>query len=525
MIVGSVCSGIGAPEVAWADLGWQFSFASEIDKFPRAVFAHRHPAIPLHGDFTTIEEKQYEPIDLFVGGTPCQSFSVAGLRGGLDDDRGNLALEFLRLAQRKRPRWVLWENVPGVFSSLSHGAADPRPPIIDLDGDDGPKDGAEVVVDDEYDVDENHAFSCFLAGLSELGYGFFYRVLDARYFGVPQRRRRPFVVGYLGDWRPAAAVLLERHCLSGNSPPRRETGPGVAALTANGLGTCGADDNQGQAGHLIPQAFGGNNTGGPIDVATAVNAHGGPHGRQDFESETFVAHTTGAGWWKEGVGTLRGRSQESHEHLVAHSLRGEGFDASEDGTGRGTPIIPIDMRQASRGATMTNNRSKGTTGGAPGTGIGEDGDPSPTMAGSHVPAIAFHGSQDPDVSGDITHPVGRNHGQETCVAIQDSRGINKAQHGRGRNDDGSAYTVDTAATQGIAHDMAVRRLMPIECEALQGFSRNFTQIPWRGKPAIECPDGPRYKALGNSMAVPVMRWIGERIQTVDDIVAERKQHD
>ena len=347
MVFGSVCSGIEAASVAWRPLGWRAAFLSEIDAFPRAVLKTHWPDVPLHGDFTTIREGDYEPIDLLVGGTPCQSFSVAGLRGGLADDRGNLALAYLRLADRLRPRWLVWENVPGVLSS--NGGRD---------------------------------FGTFLGGMAELGYGFAYRVLDAQHFGVPQRRRRVFVVGYLGDWRPAAAVLFERHSLQGILRRAAKRGKSVAALTANGVGTCGADDNQGQAGHLI--AFGGNNTAGSIDVATALNAHGGPAGRLDFESETFITH----------------------------SLRGEGFDG-------GMPLVPVDARQS-------------------------------------------------DV-------------------IQYGDMLTAAQ---------------------------VRRLTPVECERLMGFPDNYTMIPYRGKPAS---DGPRYKALGNSMAVPVMSWIGKRIAMVEDM--------
>jgi len=194
MIYGSVCSGIEAASVAWHSLGWEAAFVSEIDNFPRAVLAHHYPEVPLHGDFTTIKDGDYRSIDLLVGGTPCQSFSIAGLRGGLDDDRGNLALEFLKLAQRLRPRWVVWENVPGVLSS--NGGRD---------------------------------FGSILAGLGEVGYGFAYRVLDAQYFGLAQRRKRVFVVGYLGDWRRAAAVLFEPEGLRGDSAPSREKGEANAA--------------------------------------------------------------------------------------------------------------------------------------------------------------------------------------------------------------------------------------------------------------------------------------------------------
>ena len=224
MIYGSVCSGIEAATVAWHTLGWKPAFFSEIEAFPRSVLAHHYPETPLHGDFTTIGADDYGPIDLLVGGTPCQSFSIAGLRGGLDDDRGNLALEFLRLADRTRPRWLVWENVPGVLSS--NGGRD---------------------------------FGAILGGMVELGYGFAYRVLDAQFFGVPQRRRRVFVVGCLGSWRRAAAVLFERHSLSGHPAPRREKGKAVArSLRA-----------QSQSSHREDSD---NFVSWPADVAPTMNA-------------------------------------------------------------------------------------------------------------------------------------------------------------------------------------------------------------------------------------------------------------
>ena len=177
MRYGSVCSGIEAASVAWETLGWQPAWFSEIDPFPSAVLAHRFPDVPNLGDMTTLHEKeefQRGSVDLLVGGTPCQSFSVAGLRAGLDDPRGNLALVFLRLASIARPRWIVWENVPGVLSS-----------------------------------NRGRDFGSFLGAVAQLGYGWAYRVLDAQYFGVPQRRRRVFVVGCLGDWRASASVLFE----------------------------------------------------------------------------------------------------------------------------------------------------------------------------------------------------------------------------------------------------------------------------------------------------------------------------
>src|SRR3990172_4808888 len=181
----SVCSGIEAATVAWHPLGWQAAGFAEIDAFPSRVLAARWPDVRNFGDFTKIEAGDVGTIDLLVGGTPCQSFSVAGLREGLRDDRGNLALEFIRLAARTRPGWLVWENVPGVLSS--GGGRD---------------------------------FGSILGAMVECGYGFAYRVLDAQHFGVPQRRRRVFVIGYLGDWRPAAAVLFERESLHWDFAPR-----------------------------------------------------------------------------------------------------------------------------------------------------------------------------------------------------------------------------------------------------------------------------------------------------------------
>lgn len=247
MRFGSVCSGIEAASVAWLPLGAECAFTAEVDPHCCALLEQWYPDTPNLGDINAedfIEKARGRgSIDVLVGGTPCQAFSVAGLRGGLADARGNLTLRFLAVADTLRPRWILWENVPGVLSATSHVAPDPRKPGDDLEDDSGLADGYEVVVEDEYDADEDHAFSCFLAGLSELGYGFGFASLDAQYFGLAQRRERVFVVGYLGAWQPAAAVLLDSESMSGHPAPSRETGQRVAGALASrstaggGLGT------------------------------------------------------------------------------------------------------------------------------------------------------------------------------------------------------------------------------------------------------------------------------------------------
>lgn len=430
----SFCSGIEAATAAWHSLGWTPVAFCEIDRFPSRVLAHHYPEVPNLGDFTAVDWSQWSA-DVCVGGTPCQAFSVAGLRKSLSDERGNLSLEFIRAVNIIRPRYVVWENVPGVLSTA------------------------------------DNAFGCFLAGLVgceepivfEQGWPnagvvdgplrrCAWRVLDAQYFGLAQRRKRVFVVASSGAGPHPAEILFEWESLRRDTPPSREAGEGFThesapCLTGSGRGVERGGDSRGQD---------------PV-VAMCLNAKG-------------------------GVGRLDGES----EILIAHSLRADGFDASEDGTGRGTPLvpcIPIDMRQASRGATMTNNRREGSTGGAPGTGIGENGDPSPTLADSHTPAVATLAIRG---RGDESNFEYRTDGTANALLTPN----------------GGLAGIGVGAIQS---GMAVRRLTPRECERLQGFPDDYTLVP-------RAADGPRYKALGNSMAVPCMAWIGRRI---DQLAAAR----
>ena len=406
----SVCSGIEAASSAWNPLGWEAVAFSEIEPFPCAVLAHHYPNTPNWGDMTKYKDWPDVSIDLLCGGTPCQSFSVAGLRKGLDDPRGNLMLTFGAIAAKYRPKWLVWENVYGVLSS--NGGRD---------------------------------FGSFLGLLGVLGYGFAYRVLDAQYFGVAQRRRRVFVVGCLGDWRSAAAVLFERHSLSGHPAPSREKGK--VAPTIPSRSTAG----------------GGLGTDFDLDGGTICVATGQAGAEIGAEIGADMAPTLNC----------------NHEApYVAHTLRGEGFDASEDGSGRGTPLVPVlpfDTTQITSAANYSNPKS---------------GDPChPLAAGAHAPGIAYTTK---------LHNTGSNNAgkifkeRATCL------------------DANSPPPALLTATM-------VRRLTAEECEALQGFPRGHTAIPWRGKPADQCPDGPRYKSIGNSWAVPCARWIGERIEAVQAV--------
>ena len=428
----SVCSGIEAATVAWHLLGWQPVAFAEIDKFPRAVLAHHYPDVPLHGDFTTIEGDDYGPINLLVGGTPCQDFSVSGLRAGIAGERGNLTLEFIRLAARKKPRWIVWENVPGVLSS-----------------------------------DGGRALGAFLGGLGELGYGFAYRVLDAQYFGLAQRRARLFVIGYLGDWRRAAAVLFERESLLWDPAPSREAGKVAPTIPSRSSAGGGLGTDLDCDGGLI-LAFGGNNTAGPIEVATAVNAHGGPMGRMDFESETFVA--------------------------IAFSVKDHGADAG--------PISPT-LRAGGVDKSHAN--------------------------GGVMPAVAFsimpmnsgkdYKARETDIAQPVMAggPVGGNQGGDYVVQPPIAFGWQNSPCQGASASASVTPTLDKSKTPAVSTGMAVRRLTPRECCRLQGFPDDYLDITYRGKPAA---DGPKYKALGNSMAVPVMAWIGKRIAMVDAIRPE-----
>jgi len=377
MRYGSVCSGVEAATVAWHPLGWQAAWYSEIEPFPCAVLKHHYPTVPNYGDMTQYEAWPNEPIDLLVGGTPCQSFSVAGLRKGLADPRGNLMLTYGAIAKRYRPKWLVWENVPGVLSS--NGGRD---------------------------------FGTFLGMLAELGYGFAYRILDAQYFGVAQRRRRVFVIGHLGDWHRAAAVLFERHSLQGHPAPSRETRQNPSTFFESSLAQYRAE-----------------NVGGTLKASGGVLGGG---------SETFVANTLTAGI---------GRRNDVESDTFA--------------------IEPIGF-----GAQMSNPQT--------------DVNLMQTLNAKNPMAVA-----QPYVGGVDYENNAHTMDEPTGPLLKGS------PTGGGR------------PLPAIATAMQVRRLTPVECERLQGFPDNYTNIPWRKKP--DAPDGPRYKAMGNSMAVPVMAWIGRRI--------------
>lgn len=483
----SVCSGIEAASVAWGPLGWQALGFAEVDAFPSAVLAHHYPDVPNFGDLNGFETWPLcgRP-DVLVGGTPCQSFSQAGKRAGLDDPRGQLSLRFIELAERFWLRWVIWENVPGVFSAASHLAPDMDEPDASLAMGEVYE---QLETDESYAAEELHGFNSLLAGFSDIGYYGAYRRFDAQYFRLAQRRKRVFAVFYLGDWRPPAGVLFEPEGLRGDIAPRRETGQAAPTLpgrrtAGGGLGTDFDCD-----GGLICSD----------EVSPTLRAQGNHSYRMDSQavvaSTGDVAHCLNAG----GMG----RQDYETETLIAHTLRGEGFDASEDGTGRGTPLVPFDTTQI----------TSAVNGSSP-----KPGDPChPLAAGAHAPAIAFEARQEMAVHGDCSGTLTTGHPQGQAVAY-DLRGRAGGAQIEGPHDTANIRAGSGGASRSFVAGSFVRRLTPTECERLQGFPDGYTNVPWKGKPTA--PDSHRYKALGNSMAVPVMRWLGDRIGLMTDVLDE-----
>jgi DNA (cytosine-5)-methyltransferase 1 len=437
----SVCSGIEAATVAWHPLGWEAVAYSEIEKFPSEVLAHHYPNTPNVGDMTKFKEWNLGTnVDLLVGGTPCQSFSVAGLRKGLDDPRGNLMLTYLAIAKQYRPNWLVWENVPGVLSS--NGGRD---------------------------------FGSFLGGLAECGYGFAYRVLDAQYFGVAQRRRRVFVVGYLGDWRPAAAVLFERHSLQGHPAPRREKRKTIAPS----LGTGAANSSPNRIEESII-----------VNALCAADTKGA--GNQYVSDNKCVIHPS------YGIpGNWIGRKPENGGNATEPMFDIAPCLTKADQHGVAQPIS-YDMKQhhnpqPSNTVQLTTKNCIGVRGDTP-----------------LIQPISFSGQMsNPQTDIDMTQTLQAKNPMAVCLMDQGGSVMN-IEHDM----TGTLRRETHGHEPVVMQHMAVRRLTPTECERLQGFPDNYTDIQAKGKPT---PDGPRYKALGNSMAVPVMAWIGARIQQYEEM--------
>lgn len=458
MIYGSVCSGIEAASLAWEPRGWRPAWFAEIEPFPSAVLTHHWPHVTNLGDMTKIAAAVLNgdvvAPDILVGGTPCQAFSVAGARHGLADDRGFMTIKYVELANaidQKRaaagavPCITVWENVPGVLSSKDNafGAF-----LGLLAGED-----CELIPPGK----KWENAGCVLGPQRAIAW----RVLDAQYFGVAQRRRRVFVVASAREGFDPAKVLFECEGVRRDSAPSREAGKAVAALTANGVGTCGADDNQGQAGHLIPTIAGTLQANGKAaGSATQQDAESGllvVNGTQDPDTNVELAHTLGRNHGQENAVLARYNSIKDHDQRVIFSAN------NWDELVQERPAVPVAFSSKDDGGDATENM------------------PPTLRACGHTNSHANAG-----------------------------------------------------APPAIATAMAVRRLTPVECERLQGFPDNHTMIPAakrnkliadelaylrRHFPLIPeeeahrmAADGPRYKAIGNSMNIESMEFIGRRIE-------------
>lgn len=467
----SVCSGIEAASVAWEPLGWKPAAFSEIEKFPCRVLKHRFPDVPNRGDMTKFEEWPDEPVDLLVGGTPCQSFSVAGRRQGMDDPRGQLAFAYAGILAKYRPRWLVWENVPGVLSS-----------------------------------NKGRDFAAFVGELVKLGYGVCWRMLDAQHFGVPQRRKRIFAVGYLGDWRPAAAVLFERQSRPGDFAPGGKTGERIAGTIAARFGSSRNNHEECVAQTLLSRM-----------------------GQGGFDMETETAIVEESKQWPQRIAPCldarfaKNQGQDNQSVSGGMGLFVEALQPAEvrrTGTANPRPISPTITSGMGGGDTVPRVLAFPWQSALdPGNSKEEI---SPTLVKNQVMAVAtvVSGSGKEDRQGDHqtcpTLKARMGTGGGNVPNVMAVRTANTGANGHGVADEKS-HTLDGANGQAICGRSLtqVRRLTPKECERLQGFPDDWTNIPTKGK---DCPDGPRYKALGNSMAVPVMAWIGKRLAMVANIL-------
>lgn len=510
---GSVCSGIEAASVAWQPLGWKPVWFSEIEPHPSAVLAHHWPDVPNEGDMLNlpdlIEFGLIEAPDVIVGGTPCQSFSIAGRRGSLSDERGALSLAYVELANRadekrkadgKPPTVIVWENVPGVLSTSDNafgcfiaglaGDSEPLEP--------GPRPEPGRSSQNwrwKKDTGEHRAkwplAGCVLGPQRAVAW----RVLDAQHFGVAQRRRRVFVIASARAGFDPAEVLFEFGSLRRDSPPSREKGKVAPTLPARrtaggGLGT----DFDCDGGLVVTNpegqtAFGGNRCTGPIDVATALSAHPGSTGRLDFASETFiVTNPEGATGLPFLTRSNLGKGVNNQTPLI--------FEPRFVRNGRGAPEEEIcPPLEAQSGQTGEGDAAPCVAFKPSHYTRGKDGAPSEI----HPPlsADADKGDQDPVVAFSS-----KDYGADAQVEVTPTmRAMN--HHGSHANAGGQLAVAQRATS------WRVRRLMPVEASRLQGFADHyFDGVQYKGKPLA---DGPMYRMLGNSMATTVVHWLGRRI--------------
>ncbi|XBD75726.1 DNA cytosine methyltransferase [Akkermansia massiliensis] len=470
----SVCSGIEAASVAWESLGWEPVAFSEIEPFPSAVLAERFPDVPNLGDMTRYEEWNIPAIDLMVGGTPCQAFSTAGKRGSLADDRGNLCLTFCRMADHFRPKWVLWENVPGVLSTPDNAFGCFLGALCGVDSAIIPPGG-----------ERKHPNSGVVAGPKRT---VAWRVLDAQWHRVPQRRKRVFVLAGAGNWASADALLPVGERVPGNLEACRQ----AWKEAAGNAGSC-FEGSHWDGGRVHPTLYVHKSGVGMSDqeIFRQRGAYLVPDVAPSVTSK-----------WAKGTGGPAGDECQNlvvfENHAQDSRVREMGDVCStvsaKYGTGGGnTPIVVFTQNDYGRDASI---------------GI--------------APTLRVGGKDGGAITQCVCLPVDiRNAIRQSDNDVCYDQGVINTRYGAFRYDSIAAtLTRDSgnathASVTLVQRSYVVRRLTPRECERLQGFPDDWTLIPWRGKSAADCPDSHRYKAVGNSMAVPVMWYIGRRIQIVE----------
>lgn len=582
MRYGSICSGVEAATLAWGDesptnnaasrLGWKPVFFAEVEPFPCAVLmqkfgatkpkkpldpAHAHDekerkqrenwikqilkfpeggTIPNLGDFTKITKEDYDgEIDLLVGGFPCQPYSISGLRKGLDDPRGNLALEFAGLAHRIGAKWVIGENVPGFLSQDSGRAFATFLSILC---------GWEVEVPvlrkrKNGDVIRGWKNSGIITPAPG-GYGLAWRMLDAQFMrvepgfprAVPQRRRRLFIVCYSGDWRYPAEVLFEPGCFDRHPEPRRETGQGAALgfevgpsgghqsdVSATLDTKCKDGAIRNQTGMLCMAQSVRRTAKLPLQtpVADALCGSGKQqekcicmaHGQSNAEVLNDKSPTLNCNH-EVPIICLNNRPQElKAERNISHSLKAS--DRNEP------PVIcyenhPGDSRikELTDGVCSQLNARAGTGGGNLALVLKK----SYGIAENIINRDAKNGGNGIGVQEELQYTLNTSGVPGVCCFVKNDAARDSSKD--------VAMTLRGQAEHAVSYSSTVRRLMPVECERLMGFPDNHTQIEWNGKPKEQCPDGPRYKACGNSMPCNSMQYIGKRIQMVEDYHNGRK---
>jgi DNA (cytosine-5)-methyltransferase 1 len=432
---GDAFAGIGGFGLAARRLGWETVWAAEIEPSARSVYAARLGRAGLRFDRDIRESRELPAIDVLTGGFPCQDLSVAGKRAGLAGSRSGLFFELARILDESRPTWFVFENVPGLLSSNS---------------------GRDMGV--------------VLSTLAELGYGVAWRILNAQFFGVAQRRRRVFIVGHSsGDERRAAAVLFERAGLRGDSSEIGEEGRDVAYCVTRRTRE-GGDPTSDQY----------------VTVGTLQKPNGG--------------------WRVDAEGARDGQL------VVTHSLRAEGFDASEDGTGRGTPLVSLSLKSGG------NDRHDAThqTYIAPTLRCGG-------MADSKRPAGSSYDNT-PLVADPISAVEGKRYTSEgNCFRLVNAFDVEtfRKSHRATSSEDAEHWNAAAVADTVTAFDQTDVRATTL---ALDGSTpntagmRDVAGIPAALDVCPICevgPDTPRYRGLGNAVAVPVVEWILRRIDEAE----------